>query len=61
CPNGRDIKIEMRDKEELFTINGMHVTCSDYDAVAPAFDVTPAELITGIITDQSIYKYPYGF
>ena len=31
------------------------------DAYNPAFDVTPASLITGIITDRGIHRPPYHF
>ena len=58
---GDDIKIEMRDKKELSVIQGVQVTNSDYDAYTPAFDVTPNELITAIITDKQNYKPPYNF
>ena len=58
---GDDIKIEMRDKKELSVIQGVQVTNSDYDAYTPAFDVTPNELITAIITDEQNYKPPYNF
>jgi methylthioribose-1-phosphate isomerase len=27
----------------------------------PAFDVTPAGLITGVITDKGVYRAPYSF
>ena len=30
-------------------------------ALHPAFDVTPAELVTAIITEKGIYKHPYAF
>ena len=31
----------------------------DIDVIDPAFDITPPELITGIITEKGIAKYPY--
>jgi len=27
----------------------------------PAFDVTPAELIAGIITERGVFRFPYDF
>jgi methylthioribose-1-phosphate isomerase len=51
---GADIPIEERARSEL--------TAPDAAAVFnPAFDVTPAELISGIITDTGLYRPPYRF
>lgn len=58
---GNDIKIEIRSKNELLGINGIPVTSSDYETFTPAFDVTPSHLITGIITDEQVYFFPYNF
>jgi methylthioribose-1-phosphate isomerase len=58
---GNDIKIEFRSKNELLGINGIPVTSSDYETFTPAFDVTPSHLITGIITDEQVYFFPYNF
>ena len=54
-----NIKIEMRGNEEVSHIRGVQVTKSEYPAYTPAFDVTPNELITAIITDKKLYKPPY--
>ncbi len=59
--SGNNIKIEMRDKTELSIIQGVQVTNPEYDAYTPAFDVTPNELITAIITDKQNYEPPYNF
>ena len=56
CPNGNSIKIEERSKREVTEIQGVKVTKDDYDVYSPAFDVTPAELITAIITEKGIRK-----
>ncbi len=61
CPNGNSIKIEERSKREVTEIQGVKVTKDDYDVYSPAFDVTPAELISGIITEEKLYNYPYKF
>jgi methylthioribose-1-phosphate isomerase len=61
CPDGNHIKIEERSKREVTEIKGVKVTKDDYDVYSPAFDVTPAELITGIITEEDLYKFPYKF
>lgn len=59
--SGKEISIELRNKDEVLKINGVNVTKEDYDAYSPAFDVTPSELIKGIITDKDLYSYPYNF
>jgi len=60
-PTGDDIIIEMRNKEELFQVSGHPVIPGRYNAFTPAFDVTPSHLITGIITDEDVFTFPYNF
>ncbi len=59
--NGLGIPIEMRKGDEVLFANGTPVTLPEYTALSPSFDVTPAELIHGIITEDGIYSYPYNF
>ncbi len=54
-PTGDDIEIEEREAREL--LDGLH---AELPAWNPAFDVTPAELITGIITEVGVLRPPYG-
>ena len=61
CPTGEEIKIEFRDKREITEIKGVRITRNDYDVYSPAFDVTPADLISGIITNKGIFYPPYDF
>ncbi len=61
CNNGSEIRIEERNKKELTHINGIPMTSDNYDVYSPAFDVTPNELITGIITEKKLHKPPYLF
>lgn len=56
-----DIKIELRSKKELLEINGNAITNNYYDAFCPAFDITPHNLITAIITEKKVYKPPFDF
>ncbi len=56
CPNGDAIPIEERGQEEVLSINGRRVASDGSPALNPAFDVTPAKYITGIITEKGIYK-----
>jgi methylthioribose-1-phosphate isomerase len=60
-PAGEDIIIEMRDKKELFEINGRVVIPTEYNAFTPAFDITPSYLIKGIITEDKVYSFPFNF
>lgn len=54
---GDDIPIEQRHPSEVTTIHGSHpVAPRDVAVYNPAFDVTPAELITGIITERGVFK-----
>jgi methylthioribose-1-phosphate isomerase len=57
--SGADIPMEERSPEEVTRIKGVQFTIEDIDVTTPAFDVTPAELIDGIITEKGIAKYPY--
>ncbi|MBL8484618.1 MAG: S-methyl-5-thioribose-1-phosphate isomerase [Rhodocyclaceae bacterium] len=58
CPRGADIPIEKRDAEEVRVVQGMQGACriapQDTACANPAFDVTPAALIAGIITEQGV-------
>jgi methylthioribose-1-phosphate isomerase len=58
---GDQIKIEERSKDEIVSIKGVPVTKDSYDVYSPAFDVTPNELIAGIITEEALHKPPYNF
>lgn len=65
CLSGDDIVIEERDPAEVLfqegptkegVISQIRVAALDSTAYNPAFDVTPADLITGIITEKGIIK-----
>ena len=57
---GDDIIIEERSHDEVTTINGKRVCAEDINVINPAFDVTPHELITGIITEKGILRPNYN-
>lgn len=61
CSTGNDIKIELRDKEEVIRFRNEYITCPEYETYSPAFDVTPSNLITGIITEEKFFTPPYSF
>ena len=56
---GADILIEERNPEEVTHLQGQRIAPSGVKARSPAFDVTPASLITGIITDAGLLEPPF--
>jgi len=56
---GDAIPIEERPADEVLSIRGVRVAPPDTDVRNPAFDVTPAELITGIVTDEGVLRAPF--
>ena len=59
--SGAAIAIEERDPAEVRGVAGRQTAPSDSPIWNPAFDVTPAELITAIITERGVYRAPYHF
>ena len=59
CLTGADIPIEERSPDEVRVIGGAQVIPERIPVWNPAFDVTPSELIAGIITEVGILKRPY--
>jgi methylthioribose-1-phosphate isomerase len=57
--SGKDIPIEERNPEEISTINREVICAPGTRFYNPAFDVTPARLITGIITEKGIARPDY--
>lgn len=56
--NPEDIVIEERDPDEIRVINGTPITVPTAKVYNPAFDTTPPELVTAIITDKGIVDSP---
>ncbi len=56
---GQEIVIEERSSEEVTCIEGQRIAPEGIDVYNPAFDVTPQENITGIITEKGIIKAPF--
>ncbi|MEQ8236235.1 MAG: s-methyl-5-thioribose-1-phosphate isomerase [Syntrophomonadaceae bacterium] len=54
CPTGSAIPIEMRNPEEVLNFNGIRITGEKVKAIYPAFDLTPPDLIAGVVTDRGI-------
>jgi methylthioribose-1-phosphate isomerase len=59
-PDGGTIPIEKRGAEEIVEICGRRLAPPGIDVFSPAFDVTPANLVTAIITDRGVCRPPYG-
>ena len=57
-PDGSGIPIEERGTEEVTRIGNRQLAPEGCPVYSPAFDVTPAELITGIITEHGIIELP---
>ncbi len=54
CPSGKEIAIEIRNPEEVLSINGIKTTGAKVKGFYPAFDLTPPELVNGVISDRGI-------
>lgn len=57
--NGQEIPIEERSKDEVVSFTGKRITPASINVFSPAFDVTPNEYITAIVTDKGIHRAPY--
>jgi methylthioribose-1-phosphate isomerase len=56
CPDGRAIPIEQRGADEVAGFGGVRATPPGVEVWNPAFDVTPAELVSKIITDRGVFE-----
>src|SRR6202171_5565427 len=57
--SGQEIPIEQRDRKEVTHIRGQQMAPEGIEVSNPAFDVTPHDLITAIITDRGVARAPY--
>jgi methylthioribose-1-phosphate isomerase len=60
CPSGQSIPIEERSAAEVTDTFGKKIAPEGIAVRHPAFDVTPARLITAIITDRGVLWPPFG-
>jgi methylthioribose-1-phosphate isomerase len=60
-PNGEAIEIEQRHPDEVRRGFGSLTAAPEAEVHNPAFDVTPAALITAIISDRGVHRPPYDF
>jgi methylthioribose-1-phosphate isomerase len=58
-PDGSHIPIEERSAKEVTHLGGNRLTPEGALVRNPAFDVTPHELIAGIITERGVFRPPY--
>jgi len=58
-PSGKQIEIEMRPVSEITRPYGKRLISKGVKLLNPAFDVTPAKLISGIITEKGVFKPPF--
>jgi methylthioribose-1-phosphate isomerase len=59
--DGSAIPIEERKPDEVRQVSGRLVTVPGVEVRNPAFDVTPAKYITGIITERGLFRPPFSF
>ena len=58
-PDGASITIEERKANEVLFVRGVSIAPPDTAVRNPAFDVTPSDLITGIVTDEGVIRAPF--
>ena len=58
--SGDDIPIEEREGKEMLVVGNTRIAPANVQGRYPAFDVTPANLITAIVTDTNVARSPYA-
>jgi methylthioribose-1-phosphate isomerase len=58
--SGAEIPIEERSSREVTEMSGSRIAPEGVTAAHPAFDVTPARLVTAIITERGVVRAPYS-
>src|SRR5690348_8009452 len=58
---GNDIVIEQRSSDEVVRLTGSRTAPAGICVYNLAFDVTPASLVSAIITDRAVHRPPYRF
>jgi len=59
--SGADIDIEQRGGDEVTRVGVVRTAPDGVCVYNPAFDVTPADLVSAIVTDRGIHRPPYRF
>ena len=60
CPSGAHIPIEQRPPEEVTMLAGQRIAPAGMAVDNRAFDVTPAALVTAIVTEEGVARPPYA-
>lgn len=60
CPTGDDIPIEERDEREITHVRDIRLAPEGIGVSNYAFDVTPHEFVTAIITEKGVARAPFG-
>jgi methylthioribose-1-phosphate isomerase len=58
--DGTGIHIEQRNPKEVLEFSGLRIAPPGAGAWNPAFDITPAELISTIVTEEGCLRAPFG-
>jgi len=58
-PSGEHIPVEQRKPEEVTTVKGVAIAPPGVAVANPAFDITPHQYVTAIITERGIIREPY--
>ncbi len=61
CPDAGCIPIEERAPAEVATCGGRGIAPADTSTWNPAFDIVPARMISGIITEKGVHHPPFNF
>jgi methylthioribose-1-phosphate isomerase len=59
CASGKDIPIEERSPREVTHVLGKQIAPTGMRVANPAFDVTPHDLVTAIVTEKGVARDPY--
>ena len=58
-PDGAAIPIEERPADEVLEFRGTRIAPAGTSARNPAFDVTPSDLVTGVVTEEGVLAAPF--
>ena len=58
--DGRKIPIEQRSRKEIVEPFGIRIAPEGTEVYSPAFDITPAEFVTAIVTEAGVLRSPYS-
>jgi len=59
-PNGDAVTIELRSQDEVLAVGGVRIAPDGARGFNPAFDITPAELVTALVTEQRVVRPAAG-